>query len=135
MTPFGPLPTKKPGPITKALTEAIALRKQLLAGGMPEAEADAIVGKGLKAVLGHPRANSWRFYCDRCRDTGWVSVTPDIERMERLYGPKGGYQDTLRKCEPCRYLERERSLRRKREGGDDDDFVAAGHDRRKPRFS
>ena len=133
MSYFRDLPKSKPGPITRALTEAIALRKQLLADGVPEAEADQIVGKGLKAVLGNPRANAWHFYCDRCHDTGWVEVEPDAFRMERLYGPKGSAQPTYRKCEPCRYLEREREKRRDR---DDDlgDFVKAGQMKPKSRF-
>lgn len=122
MSIFKDLPTKK-GPITKALEEAVALRKRLIADGTPVDQADQIVGQGLKSVLGNSRHEKWRFYCDRCHDTGWVEVEPEWGRLTLLYGPNPQAHSFVRKCEPCRYLEREREKRRSREG-DDEDFTA-----------
>ena len=115
--------TPKEGPITKALHEAVAMRKQLIADGMPAAQADTTVGHGLKALLGNKRAEPWRFYCEACHDSGWVEVAPDLERMRRLYGTVGEpWQPTYRACEPCAWRTRQR---KQRQTVDEDDFTTS----------
>lgn len=132
--PFGRLPLKTDGPITTALKAGIELRAKLIADGTPEHEADHIVGQGLKAVMGNPRNQAWRFYCERCRDTGMMEVVPDLERMTKLYGPNPQMQPTYRPCEPCLWRTREREKRRKAAGEPDQDFAAAGHMKPRKKF-
>jgi hypothetical protein len=121
------------GPITQALHEAVAMRRQLLDSGMAEQEVDRIVGRGLKAILGNTRPQPWRFYCEQCRDTGWVNVEPSEDeraRLVRIYGDDQQHQGYVVKCEPCKWTQMEREKRRKQlgqEGSDEnDDFAAAG---------
>jgi hypothetical protein len=128
----------KDGPITKALLEAVALRKQLIADGMPPEAADKIVGQGLKAVLSNPRPEGWKFYCEHCRDTGWINVRPSIEeeaRLTALYGSPDKAQGYVSKCEPCKWIQMEREKRRKQMGqdfaGGDDDLVQAGQTKKR----
>ena len=128
-------PTQPPvdGPITKALMEAVAMRRQMLdAGHLPE-YVDHEVGKGLKALLGNNRPEPWKFYCEHCRDTGWVNVTPSAEELARLatmYGDPDQHAGYVVKCEPvCRWTQMEREKRRKASGQEfdpDDDLAGAG---------
>lgn len=127
-----PKPAPKEGPITKALIEAVALRRQLLDDGTPAYEADRIVGQGLKAVLGNSRPETWRFYCPTCKDTGWVNVDPSEQeqaRLVRMYGENPQHAGYAVKCDPCKWTQMEREKRRKQSGQDfdpDDDLAAAG---------
>lgn len=127
-----PKPPQQEGPITKALHEAVALRKALIADGTPEHEANQIVGQGLKALLANPREAPWKFYCDLCRDTGWISVVltaDEIARHTTMYGAADQVQDTVAPCgQYCRWTQMEREKRRKKAGeeGGDDDFASAG---------
>lgn len=134
MSGFGKIfPTRKEGPITKALKEGLKLRAQLIADGTPEREADRIVGQGLKAVLQNPRPEPWHFLCERCRDTGFVNVEPSEDerrRLTRLYGPNPQTQGYVEKCEPCRWTQTEREKRRTRDEQEDDSLVAAGQTKR-----
>jgi hypothetical protein len=130
------------GPITKALLDAVAMRRQLLDNGHDPAEVDRTVGQGLKALLGNPRGEPWKFYCRDCRDTGWVNVVPSPDeqaRLEKMYGDTTQQVGYVRKCGPeCRWLQLEREKRRKQQGQDfapDDDLVAAGQIKPKRRFS
>lgn len=123
----------KDGPITRALIEAVQIRRQFIDAGMSEEEADYRVGQGLKAVLGNQRPAPWRFYCERCRDTGWVNVEPSAEELERitkLYGDPNQTQGYVVKCEPlCKWTLLEREKRRKQSGQDfdpEDDLAGAG---------
>lgn len=122
------------GRITQALEDAVDLRQKLIADGMPAAEADAHVGRGLKDILGAQREHPWRFYCEHCRDTGWVNVTPsdqEIARLTRLYGDATSHAGYVVKCQPCKWMEMERQKRRqKAEMADEDDFAAAGQTKR-----
>src|SRR3990167_3375911 len=107
------------GEITHALEDALELRKKLIADGTPVAEADYIVGQGLKAVLGNTREAPWRFYCEHCRDSGWITMTPsdaELERLTRLYGDPKQTQSYVVKCEPCKWLQLEREKRRQKAG-------------------
>lgn len=127
----------KEGPITKALREAVELRRGLMADGTPEHEADHIVGQGLKAVLANPRPEPWHFYCQRCRDTGWINVDPSPQehaRIVAMYGDASHAAGYLSACDPCVWRQREREKRRQQlgidGGGGDDDFVMAGKTKR-----
>lgn len=126
-----PKPPTVDGPITKALLEAVAMRRQMLdAGHLPE-YVDHEVGKGLKALLGNKREEPWRFLCPRCHDTGWSPVRPSVEEEKRLmtmYGSTDNSHGYSVKCEPCPWNQREREKRRQKAGHDgpeDDDFTAA----------
>ncbi len=125
------------GPITRALKEGVKLRRQLLDGGMAEAEADRIVGQGLKAVLGNPNAERMTFLCHKCQDSGWLNVEPtewEMKRLVRLYGPNPQYQPYMQKCDPCRWIDQEREKRRRLLNHDDDGGVSgAGRTSRKPK--
>lgn len=132
----------KQGPITKALFDAIDLRKSFIDGGMSEHEANRRVGQGLKAILGNPRPEGWKFYCANCHDTGWVNVEPgtaERERLMALYGSETQHQGYVMKCEPCKWTEMEREKRRKQLGqdfsGGDDDLALAGQTKSKRGFS
>ena len=119
MSIFDRIP-RKDGPITKALHEAVRRRAELLKQGLDEFDVDREIGEKLKSVLGNPRQAPWRFLCERCRDTGWVLVDPsdeEMERLVRLYGPNPKYQDYAVRCDDstCRYIMREREMRRTRE--------------------
>ena len=121
----------KDGPITKAIREAIKLWHELIAGGTSVKETDRIVGLGLKGALGNPRPIPWRFYCEKCHDTGWVGIQPSpltMERLVRLYGDNPQYQDYVEKCEPCAWTQKQRNERRFIEG--DDGFESAGRTRK-----
>jgi hypothetical protein len=123
------------GTITKALEEAIDLRQQLLAGGMGVREVDQRIGQSLKAVLGASRAFPWRFYCERCRDTGAVVVEPsadELTRLVRLYGDEPPHAGYVVKCEPCKWIQVEREKRRKKAGEeyDADALEGAGQTKR-----
>lgn len=122
------------GEITKALEDAITLRKALIADGTPEAEADYIAGQGLKAVMGNTRHERWRFYCDECRDTGWRTVETTDPRVEQFYGSGGSAHGHVVKCEPCRWNQMEREKRKRLQGfdGADDDDLAAAAQVKKP---
>lgn len=136
-----PVKAAEDGPITRALIDAVTMRRQMLdAGHLPE-YVDREIGKGLKAVLGNKRADPWRFFCERCRDTGWSPVRPSPEteaKIEAMYGDKDAQQGYSVKCDPCPYLQREREKRRKQQGqddfGGDDDFAAAGQIKPKRSF-
>ena len=122
---------RQDGPITKALMEAVTLRRELLDSGTPKLEADRIVGEGLRALLANPRPEAWRFYCPHCQDTGWITVEPSAEelvRLTRLYGENPQYQGYVVACEPCKWrtMEREKRRRQRGEEHDENDFVAAG---------
>lgn len=134
MSGFGKIfPTRREGPITKALREGLKLRQRLLADGTTEVEADRIVGQGLKAVLENPRKETWRFLCVACRDTGMVEAQPSEDEMARLiklYGPNPQYQSYVIPCEPCRWRQREREKRRKLLGDEEEGLVAAGQTKR-----
>lgn len=123
------------GEITKALEDAIALRKALIADGTPEHEADYIAGQGLKAVLGNTRHERWRFYCDDCRDTGWRLVETHDPRVGEFYGSGGSAHGTYVKCDPCRWMQKEREKRAKQSGNEfgDEDFVNAGQTKKPAR--
>jgi hypothetical protein len=127
------------GEISKALEEGVALRRQLIADGTPRHEADYIVGQGLKAVLGAQRSEPWRFYCEHCRDTGWITITPPTDeqaRLRKLYGDAESHAGYVVKCEPCKWLPLEREKRRQKFGdGDEEDFVTAGKTKPKRHFS
>ena len=119
------------GEISAALEDAVKLRRQLIDDGTPATEADHIVGQGLKAVLGAQRADPWRFYCEHCRDTGWINVTPSAEaqaRLRKLYGASDQHAGYLVKCEPCKWNDMQRAERRKKSGDafGEDDLLAAG---------
>lgn len=126
------------GPITKALEEAVELRRQLLDSGMPEAEVNQRIGQSLKAVLGHKRSEPWRFYCEHCRDTGWVNVEPSEQeqaRLVRLYGDAQKHAGYVTKCQPCKWTELEREKRRRKaELSDEDDLAAAGQTKKSRGF-
>lgn len=128
-------PVKPPedGPITKALLDAVTMRRQMLDQGHLPEYVDHELGKGLKALLGNKRPEPWRFLCDRCHDTGWSPVRPSQEteaKLVTMYGDMDSHQGYSVKCEPCRYMDKEREKRRKQQGhdfaGGDDDLVAAG---------
>lgn len=117
------------GPITKALMAAVDLRRKMLDDGMSAAEVDRIVGQGLQSVLGSQR--EWRFYCEHCRDTGWINVRPSPEeeaRLLRLYGSVDQAQGYVVKCEPCKWNQMQREQRRRLHGQDieENDYAAAG---------
>lgn len=127
-------PTQPPadGPITKALMDAVAMRRQMLdAGHLPE-YVDREIGKGLKAILGNTRSEPWRFYCERCHDTGWSPVRPSAAEEARLvtmYGTTDANHGYSVKCDPCPHMQREREKRRKQRGEEfdpADDLAAAG---------
>lgn len=96
-------------------------------------EANRIVGAGLKAVMGNNRHLPWRFYCNNCRDTGWVEVTPrDMQRLERIYGKDAKHQTAVEPCEPCLFRQKQREERRRLAGNEgDDDFESAGRTRKR----
>lgn len=126
-------PTQPPsdGPITKALLEAVTMRRQMLDAGHPPEEVDTAIGVGLKALLGNKRAEPWKFYCEHCHDSGWINVLPSLEReakLAALYGHKDCHQGYVMACEPCKWRAMEREKRRKQQGldGGEDDFAMAG---------
>lgn len=125
------------GEITKALEDAVALRKALIADGTPEHEADRIAGQGLKAVLANPRHERWRFYCEDCRDTGWRTVESADPRVGEFYGAGGTAHGHVGKCDPCRWMKLEREKRRQKSGNEfgDDDVVGAGQIKPSRKFS
>ena len=127
------------GEITHALEDALDLRKKLIADGTPVAEANHIVGQGLKAVLGNTREAPWRFYCEHCRDTGWVNVLPsaeEVERLTRMYGWADKTMWYVVKCEPCKWMQMEREKRRQKAGHEsEDDFAAAGQVKKRRTFT
>ena len=135
-------PPPTDGPITKALAEAVAMRRQMLdAGHMPE-YVNREIGKGLKALLGNKRSEPWKFYCEHCRDTGWINVQPSSEELDRLtamYGDPYQHAGYVVKCQPCKWTEMEREKRRKQAGqdtfGGDDDLAMAGQTKPKRGFS
>lgn len=137
-----PVKTAEDGPITKALLEAVTMRRQMLdAGHLPE-YVDHEIGKGLKALLGNTRAEPWRFYCERCHDTGWSPVRPSAAEETRLvtmYGTAEEGHGYSVKCDPCPHMQREREKQRKQQGqefgGGDDELVAAGQVKPKRGFS
>lgn len=109
------------GKISRAVREGLILRKQLLADGVPEEEADRIVGQGLKGAWEHKtgRTDPWHYYCDHCKDTGWRLTRPtyvEMQRLIRLYGEDPQYQPYYVKCEPCKYVDRQREERRQQQG-------------------
>jgi hypothetical protein len=133
---------KKPptveGPITKALLDAVTMRRQMLDAGHPATDVDTAVGLGLKALLGNTRPEPWRFLCDRCHDTGWSPVRPSAEsedRLQAMYGSIDEHQGFSVKCDPCRWQTSEREKRRKALGqdGPEDDFVNAGQTQKSTR--
>jgi hypothetical protein len=136
-----PKPPQVDGPITKALVEAVAMRRQMLDAGHPEAEVDYLVGQGLKTLLGNKRELPWRFLCERCHDTGWSPVRPSSDteaKLQAMYGTTENSHGYYVKCDPCPWNNREREKRRKLSGQDfdpDDDFVAAGQIKPKRGFS
>lgn len=138
-----PTPPRTDGEIYKALMDAFEGhgRRQLIEGGTPEHEADRIIGQGLKAVMGNPRPEPWKFYCERCRDTGWSEVRPSPETEQKLiamYGSVEQAQPYYVKCEPCKWTQLEREKRRKQAGqefGEEDEFVTAGQVKPKRKFS
>ena len=77
----------------------------------------------------------WRFYCERCHDTGWAPVAPSAEeqaRLVRFYGDTPAHADYVVRCDPCRWLQMEREKRRKQQGQDADaDLVTATQVRRR----
>jgi hypothetical protein len=121
------------GKISRAIREGLALRKRLLADGMPEAEVDAIVGQGLKGAwqdstkrVGDER--DWTYRCGKCCDSGWIIVKPSYmeqKRLARLYGDNASHQDYMQACDPCRWREDEREKRRQ-SGGEFEGLAAAG---------
>jgi len=122
----------KDGPITKALDEAVVMRRQMLDAGSPADQVDYAIGQGLKALLGNKREEPWHFICPRCRDTGWSEVRPSAEeeaRLMRLYGSTTEHQGYVVKCDPCRWNQKEREKRRLSSGNEhgDDDVSSAGH--------
>jgi len=130
------------GPITKALLDAVTMRRQMLDNGHPAKDVDYHVGQGLKALLGNKRSEPWRFLCERCRDTGWSAVKPSTDEEVKLMGMYGCTDDNAGysvKCEPCRYMDREREKRRKIAGdsgyGGEEDFASAGQMKPKRGFS
>ena len=135
-------PTQPPkdGPITTALLEAVKMRRQMLDAGHPPEQVDHLVGQGLKATLGNRRPEAWRFYCEHCRDTGWVNVQPGPEETQRLiamYGSADQCAGYVVKCEPCKWTQREREKRRKVRGEEFGgyDLAAAGQTKSKRTFS
>lgn len=129
------------GPITRALLEAVALRRQLIDAGMPVDEADHRVGQGLKALLANPRPEGWKFYCDLCRDTGWITVTPSPDELARVaaaYGDLEHAQSYSRPCgQYCKWTIREREKRRQKAGEEfgDDDLATAGQTKKAKGFT
>jgi hypothetical protein len=105
------------GKISRAVREGLELRQKLLVDGMPETEADRIIGQGLKAAwgdsIGQNTRSPWAYYCYPCKDTGWIEIEPDRHRLRRLYGEGGHVPAFYRKCEPCHWQDRERDLRAK----------------------
>lgn len=101
------------GKISRAIREGLDLRGKLLADGMAEEEADRIVGQGLKAAWQDSTGEStraWFYYCDRCKDTGWIEVEPNWPRLRRLYGADAPRIPDFRKCDPCRWQNRQREI-------------------------
>ncbi len=98
------------GKISRAVREGLELRAKLLADGVDEAEADRIVGQGLKgAWLG--RDEPWHYFCEKCKDSGWIIVPPsywELQRLERMYGEHPQHQDYMQACDPCHWRERQR---------------------------
>lgn len=130
-----PSPLRKPiGKLQLAIQEALRLRAGLLRDGNSERETDHIVGQGLKAVMGHPREEPWRFLCKTCRDTGWVEIPPSVEqeaRLQRLYGAdRAVVQPGYVKCDFCPFLEKERKERMQRQNEPEDEFTRAGNVKR-----
>lgn len=124
------------GLISRAVREGLILRKQLLADGMAEAEADRIVGHALKKAwqtsVKSEREDPWHYYCAHCKDTGWIIGPPSAQEQQRLqclYGDNPQHQDYMTKCDPCRWIERERAQRRKL-AGIEEGLVAAGQTKR-----
>lgn len=106
-----------PGKISIAVREGLALRAQLLADGVPEVEADHIVGQGLKAVW-QQRDEPWHYYCLPCKDSGWRIVEPSYmerQRLIRLYGETPQNQNYLQACDPCPWRDLQRAKRTERE--------------------
>lgn len=119
------------GPITKALTEAVAMRRQMLDNGHPADEVDKAIGVGLKALLANKRSEPWKFYCEHCHDSGWINVLPSLEleaKLTTMYGDKDQHQGYVMACEPCKWRQLERERRRAKQGldGAEDDFASAG---------
>jgi hypothetical protein len=128
------------GPITKALTEAVTMRRQMLDQGHLPEYVDHEIGKGLKALLGNKRSDPWRFLCDRCHDTGWSPVRPSAEteaKLTEMYGTAEEGHGYSVKCDPCPHMQRERDKRRQagQDVGGDDDFAMAGQTKPKRGFS
>lgn len=104
------------GKISRAVREGLELREKMLADGMDELEVDRIVGKGLQAAWGDSIGQSgrfWGYYCNECKDTGWIETAPDVERIRRLYGEDGACHPFYLKCDPCRWQNSEREVRAK----------------------
>lgn len=121
------------GLISRAIREGIMLRRKLIDGGMSQADADQIVGQGLKAAWEQSRkmdcAEDTGYYrCPKCHDSGWLIVKPSYmeqKRIARLYGDDAKTQDYMQKCDPCAWLEHERAQRREKEG-EPEGLAAAG---------
>lgn len=109
------------GLISRAVREGLELREKLLADGMDIAEADRIVGEGLRAawIQSTQRFTAgeriWHYYCQRCRDSGWIGVDPDVPRLQRLYGTDAAMIPDHRKCDPCPWQHKERESRQRQQ--------------------
>lgn len=102
------------GKITRAVKEGLETRARLIAEGTDEVDADRIVGESLRRAWGNSigqDGREWRYYCERCKDTGWSEIAPDGARLDRLYGPGGASHPFYVKCEPCAWQNRERDRR------------------------
>lgn len=126
------------GKISRAVREGLILRKKLLDGGMDQAEADRIVGQGLKGAWqsGNERTEPWHSLCRTCNDSGWIIVEPSYvekQRLTRMYGDPSKCQSYMRACDPCPWREQEREKRQQREGHDEG-FAAAGRAPERRRF-
>lgn len=122
-----PSPRKPIGPFEAAVLAALEMRPTLIAD-VGEAEADRILGQGLKEAfrsLG-ARREPWHYYCDDCGDTGWIVVPVDVSRV---YGPGSKSTEAIR-CTACKYWEKQRKKAEERES---DPFVAAGARRERTR--
>lgn len=127
------------GVISRAVRKGLVLRKQLLADGSPEHEADRIVGHALKAAWEHSTKRTseadtvGHYLCGKCFDSGWVVTQPSYmerKRLTRMYGENPPHQDYMQKCDPCFWLDREREKRRNN-GGDSDGIASAGRIKRR----
>lgn len=132
------------GLISRAVREGLARRKDLIAEGRTEAEADLLVGRDLKRAwevsTKQPSAaeDTGHYLCGKCFDSGWIVTKPTYWTqitLKRMYGENPQSQDYMTKCDPCAWIESERR-KRQEASGEPEGLAAAGMTKRsKSKFS